>query len=101
MRQSGIWISAMVGHDEERIIDTAAADASEEWARLRERDAMPHDTVLLVVHPALHRRLVDTVAVMSGPTLLYDGDANGRAIAAGLITRMCDKDPGLRQRLRW
>lgn len=96
MRQCALWISPQVGRDEDRIIDTAAQHADLEFQRLRDRDPMPRDTVLVVVHPA---RVMD---LMLEPQPYGDyRDPNHRAMAAEIIWSRCREDADLKKRLRW
>lgn len=102
MRNCGIWVSPWVDQDTEVILDTSAL-SDHEWSAIlpKDRDQMPRDTVLVVIHPVRHGWLEEHVAPAIEPSWLRFGDVNGRVVAAHLINERCRQDPELRQKLRW
>lgn len=102
MRRCGLWISAQVKQDEERIIDTSLRDDVAEFMRLRDPDPMPADMILVVVHPARYQQLRMIAAEMRWPMPfgLFD-DPNGAYVAGMLISQRCRGDLALQRRWRW
>ena len=102
MRRCGLWISAQVKQDEERIIDTSLRDDVAEFMRLRDPDPMPADMILVVVHPARYQQLRRIAAEIQRPMPwgLFD-DPNGAEVAGFLISHRCRGDLELQRRWRW
>jgi hypothetical protein len=73
------------------------AHAATRWLALRDRDAMPEDTVLVVVHPVTYQDLRRDRA--PDPYAAYD--VNGRGLARDIIDHRCFRDGALRRHLRW
>lgn len=102
MRKCAVWVSATVPQTDVLILDTGSSQGALEFRKLHDRDPMPEDTVLVVVHPAKYQILKDRVRSTPLRFMAFDVlDVNGRAVAAELIDSECSRNPTLKNQLRW
>jgi hypothetical protein len=93
-RRYVLWESVRVKPAETRIIDTSAIDAVTRWKELRDKDAMPVDAIVVVVHPQRVSALRALMAARLYDIPVFNGDARalGAMIAKALAEREARRD---------
>lgn len=93
-RKCGFWVSPMAREGLRYIIDTTQLDPGLRWTHNPAKDAVPEDTLLVVVNPrdAEHiRKALATYSLAPNPAFM----------AARIIDHQCREDPTLAGRMRW
>ncbi len=93
-RKCGFWVSPMARDGMRYIIDTEQLPKGAIWAHNQAGDAVPEDTLLVVVSPTDAGHIRKAMATSSlAPNPAY--------IAARIIDSQCREDPTLAGRMRW
>lgn len=102
MRHCKLWISPWQERGKHTILDTATLDPTGAWPvnliRHAGRDSLPNNAVLVIVHPADRRRLIES---MPGHPAYDALRPNDDVLAHWLVEQAITENTSLRDKLRW